>query len=265
MKKKTRDLISFIFVISLIVVIVGAVTAHTKKETKEISSFSFEVGGIDASGEYVKSQTSLYTPELFECRGLNIVPDFEYDGTYTVYLYNLNKEFITSSGEMSDEYSLDDDRAVFARIQITPEPPEETNDFKIKFYDVYTYASRLTVSVDKNQSIRELNLFEANSEKYGKIAKMSGNEVLIVDASDSGYNAYQPVNCERLFELTLLFDSSSAVDLFFVKDNGSSFVCVKRVAVSEGKEKEIFAIPEGANYLLINYVEGEEFEIYRTK
>ena len=265
MKKKTKEFISLILVIVLIAGIAGIVTSQTKKETKEISTFAFEVGGIDAAGEHVDSKTSLYTPELFECRGLNVVPDFEYDGTYTVYLYNLNKEFIASSGELSDEYTLEDDRACFARIQITPEPPAETNDFKLYFYDVYTYASQLTINVSKDQSIAELNLFKTNPEKYGKKANVSGNQVSIVDASNSRYDAYLPVGCERLSELTLLFESSSAVELYFVKDTGSSIDLIKLVKVSEGKEKEIFTIPTGANYLLINYVQSEEFEIYKTK
>lgn len=263
MKKKTKEFISLILVIVLIAGIAGIVTSQTKKETKEISTFAFEVGGIDAAGEHVNSKMSLYTPELFECRGLNVVPDFEYDGTYTVYLYNLNKEFIASSGELSDEYTLEDDRACFARIQITPEPPAETNNFKLYFYDVYTYASKLTINVSKDQSISELNLFVEDKEGLGKSATIRGDKV-VVETSDIGMNAYIGIEVAGISEITFVFPDKEAVTYFFVNKNGDVMYSVSK-GVVENAAKKILSVPDDANYLLINYVQGEEFEIYRTR
>ena len=141
--------------------IVG-ISSMTAKETTSISALDFKVGAIGENGNYVKSETSIYTKDMFECQGLTIEPDFEATGTYQVFYYGEDKAFLAATEVMNasegayvkgDEYP----EAKYARIVITPEVPTDDDgavveDFKISSFDVMSYASDYTITVAKNQT-----------------------------------------------------------------------------------------------------------------
>lgn len=66
-----------------------------EKDTKEIKSSVFSVGGLDNSGNYVETDTSIYTKDAFECKGLKIEVDFESTVTYAIYFYDADGYFIS--------------------------------------------------------------------------------------------------------------------------------------------------------------------------
>ena len=156
-----RGILSAILVGVLLVGSVAGLGAVFGKDTKNISSTAFSVGAIDENGNYVKSDVSIYTKDLFECQGLSIEPDFEATGTYRVFYYSEDKNFIGSTDALNAadgvynkgaEYAF----ATYARVMITPEVPvdedgNEEEEFKIRFYEAVSYASDYTISVNKKQ------------------------------------------------------------------------------------------------------------------
>ena len=160
--KKTKSIISGILLVAIIAGVLALAGSFLGKDTKTISSTEFSVGGINTQGNYVESKTSIYTKDMFECQGLSIEPDFEATGTYQVFYYDSQKNFIDSTIKYnSDEgvYKKGNTfgEAKYARIMITPDVPtdddgKEVEDFKIRFYEVVGYANDYNITVDKKQN-----------------------------------------------------------------------------------------------------------------
>ena len=129
---------------------------------RAISSLSFKVGAISDEGNYVNSDTSIYTKEMFECEGLTIEPEFEATGTFRVFYYGEDKTFLGATDVLNanagayskgDEFPL----AKYARIVITPEVPTDdtgaaVEDFKIGTFDIMGYVNDYTITVAKAQA-----------------------------------------------------------------------------------------------------------------
>ena len=141
---------------------------------------TFSVGGLNASGEYADTNLSVYTKDSFECDGLTVNPDFEAKGSFEVFYYDADGEFIGTSGtqESTDgEYAKGDafPYAKYARVVITPAVPTnedgvEEEDFKIRFYEPAIYASEYTITVAKEQRDVTGNLwrsFDSSMMKNG--------------------------------------------------------------------------------------------------
>ena len=159
---KWKSLLTAGLAVLLLVGALVGITSVTNREDATISALSFKVGAIGENGNYVKSDTSIYTKDMFECQGLTIEPDFEATGTYQVFYYGEDKAFLAATEVMNasegayvkgDEYP----EAKYARIVITPEVPTDDNgeaveDFKISSLDVMGYASDYTITVAKDQT-----------------------------------------------------------------------------------------------------------------
>ena len=150
-KKKTKQLISVIVVIFLALASVGLITGLTSSETKSISSFEFVRGYLDAkTGDFVKSDTMLVTKDPFECQGLSISADFTSNTEFEVYYYREDQSYIGKTTVQTGTYDKGTtfSNAKYARILLRPVLDEE----KIALWDVYKYASQVSVSVSKDQS-----------------------------------------------------------------------------------------------------------------
>ena len=162
----------------------GGIAALAKDKTKSIGATAFSRGDLNEKGEYVESEQSIYTEEAFSCRGLRIKPDFESTGTYDVYYYDYDDRLVDKklgiTGVYDEDYPLY--LAKTCRIVIHPEIPKDTNkkDFKIAFYEVYSYANGYDITVDKDQSYKydnSRNLYDENTVQMGKSFDNNGNDV----------------------------------------------------------------------------------------
>ena len=175
-KFKWKNIISFVLVGVLLVGAVAGLGSVFNKDTKTISSTAFAVGGINEKGNYVESKTSIYTKDMFECQGLSIEPDFEATGTYKVFYYDSNKNFLGATEALNAEDGVYNKESIFAfakyaRIMITPVVPvdedgNEKEDFKIRFYDVVGYANDYTISVKKDQKFDDLKLIKSRQINF---------------------------------------------------------------------------------------------------
>lgn len=218
MKRKTKKIIKNTLLGVLCLGIVGGAAAggkalydYSKEDLKTINPV-FHVGGLDANGEYVDTDQSLYS-DMFKCRGLDIELDFENDIKVDIYYYNYDKKFLRNC-----EYDKDNDvvSSVFynyARIVIQPqwtnvEIPDEKNeeDIKVvKWSNITTFTSQIEIKVSKEQD------FDTNHlEKYVSVEK---NSVPNPDAGGSPMNkiGYSYCNLDMYVGLEYAFSNPTSV------------------------------------------------------
>ena len=134
-KYKKNNLLSFLLIIAVLIAVISGISVIASKETEEISSLSFSVGSVNASdGEFLRSETSIYTEKMFECQGLYITKAFESDAKYEVFYYRANRSFIGSSGTISGDYKKSGfDNAKYIQLQ-TEKIKERIASFGGKLY-----------------------------------------------------------------------------------------------------------------------------------
>ena len=273
-KFKLKNIISFVLVGVLLVGAVAGLGSVFNKDTKTIYSSAFSVGGINDNGNYVESKTSIYTKDMFECQGLSIEPDFEATGTFKVFYYNADKNFIGATDELKAEdgvYTKGDTFAVarYARIMITPDVPVdedgiEEEDFKIRLYEVNSYASDYKISVDKKQNAEKLNMFVVDRDMLGKVYSASeGSTPTVMDGADyETFGATKPINVIGASEITLEYKKVNSIGMytyFFLDSNG---VVIQRNNLEGSKDTTSIVVPNGACQFVASYVQGNEFNIY---
>ena len=168
-----KSILSATLAVVILVGCAAGITAFVKKDTKTISSLAFKCGDLDDNGDYIASETAIYTKDAFECIGLRVEPDFEFNGTYDVYYYDYNGNFLEKRVDLVDIYDEDFPLAKMARIVIHPEIPEEEDekDFKINFYEVASIAKTVKVTIDKDQEYlyeSSINLYNEEAVEEGK-------------------------------------------------------------------------------------------------
>ena len=240
-KFKWKNILSFVLVGVLLVGAVAGLGSIFGKDTKTISSTAFSVGGINAQGNYEKSDLSIYTKDMFECQGLSIEPDFEATGTYKVFYYDSNKNFIGATDELNAEdgvYTRGDDfvNAQYARIMITPDVPvdedgNEVEDFKIRFYEVTSYASDYTITVNKEQKgnvysenlmkVKGYGLYENGGYTDLENANHENGHLFAEDMNISDYDSVLVIMPKAIFtnevtSLTLIGDVYEKLDFSLV-------------------------------------------------
>lgn len=283
MSRKTKSIISGIVLVALIAGVLALAVSWLGKDTKSISSTEFAVGGINEQGNYVESKTSIYTKDMFECQGLTIEPDFEATGTYQVFYYSENKNFLGSTDVMNAEdgvYNKGETFAVaqYARVMITPDVPTDEDgnveeDFKIHFYEVVSYANDYTITVNKKQkfvSASKNDLFaiaEARIDKMIENAQTVGSALLINDAgSMDTLGICEDVDVEYANTLTVVSELNNfdAWSYAFTDASGNvvSYGKMEGYTVTDGVASLVLDVPAGATTFAFTYRQGVDYGIY---
>lgn len=118
---------------------------YIKDDTVTVNP-SWSIGSLDAQGEYVKDEGSIYS-DSFGCDGLKIKLDFDHEIEYQVYYYDEVGNFLQASEVMNEGFN-GDVLGSNARIVITP---TEDEDGKISWYEKQGYANQMTITVSKKQ------------------------------------------------------------------------------------------------------------------
>ena len=179
-KKNWKSILCGVLVVVTLIGACAGLAAIFNNDTKDISSTAFERGALDSKGEYVESKKSIYTPEAFACKGLRIEPDFEFSGTYDVFFYSINGDFIESKTGLTKVNVEVHPLAYEARVVIHPAVPEgvKESEFEIGIFEVYGYAKELTITVDKDQEYNYnglMNLYDAKTCILNKTFVVGGN------------------------------------------------------------------------------------------
>ena len=270
-KFKWKNILSFVLVGALLIGSVAVLGAIFNKDTKTISSTAFSVGGINAQGNYEETKLSIYTKDMFECQGLTIEPDFEATGTYQVFYYDQNKNFLDSTSLMHAEdgvYNKGDSfaGAQYARIVITPAVPvdedgKEVEDFKIRFYEVSGYARDYTITVNKDQKFELENIWDSGVIAEKKIAAYNRETLVFEEREGQDYTNYNLLNVSEYNSLKVVFENGSSEDYsiyFYNADN----VKIGGYVPLTGLTEFYIDIPDGSVTMGFNYGNYTEIAIY---
>ena len=231
-KSKLKSIICGILVVATLIGACAGIAALGKKETKTIGAGAFKVGGVNDSGNYEKSNVSIYTEDMFECQGLVIEPEFEASGTYRVFYYDSNKNFIGATEVMNAADSIYTKGnsfilAKYARIMITPDAVDEDGkadkDFKIRFYEAYGYASNFSITVNKKQNeVGKENLFVHMEENVGKIC--ASKDGYFEERESAQGNSYVLIDVRGISNLALEYEEESLDFSYFFYDENKKVV-----------------------------------------
>lgn len=142
-------IISFILIAMLSIAVVFAfvkIDRNEKTKTLGTNSFTYAIGLLDAEGEYEQGTSSIYTKDFTSVDGLTIEIKDKATITYKLFFYDSNKEFVDKTSDLSLNYdgSSVPATAEYFKVMITP-----TNDAEVSWNEIGTYASQLTVTVNK--------------------------------------------------------------------------------------------------------------------
>ena len=222
--------------------------------------FAFTRGCIDANGSYVKSNTSIYTEDMFECQGLTIEPDFKASGTYQVFYYAADEMFIGATEEMNandpayvkgDTFPL----AKYCRVLITPDNGGD-GDFSVKFYNVTSYANDYTITVNKKQVLDISKVFanEANVASLlgeGHLTPMAGEYT----PSSTGVYWYDRVDVTSARHIVLKVNNKTLENVVTVGSTKFTFPTIYAygdTGMTTLAEYEVLSSVGGCTYVLFD-------------
>ena len=160
---RLKNIVSLVLTVAIIAGALSLLSSIGSSDRTRIQPYEFSRGMLDDNGEFVDSDTSIYTKELFSCKGLEIEIDFEASVKCQVFYYGEENVFLGKTGEFSkgtyvlDEEILELDYGSdirFARVVIIP--TLEDDDTKIDLWEVYGHANKVKVTVSKNQKFKDV-------------------------------------------------------------------------------------------------------------
>ena len=185
-KVSWKRILSAVLVTVLVTSMLGVAISFLSKDTKYISP-RFSVGGLSDNGVHIEDNKSLYTKKAFGCKGLHIEIDFEAHLTYDIYYYDVSEIFIGSIKGLSGTFSDKGDypNARYCRIVIHPDIPAGTSEseFKVKWYEVYSYSKNMKISVSKKQVFDSENKLDGGTV----LTNLYNDENALMDTFSSNY------------------------------------------------------------------------------
>lgn len=199
---------------------VAALTEHVTDDQKTVHP-TFERGSIDAkTGIPMETDGALYTAESFVAKGLQIKLDFDAHLSYQIFWYNAQDQFAYAT----DVYKAGGEHFAppnyRARIVLTPNWNEiDDEDQEISWYEIWDYANRIEIRIDKNQTI--------------KYTEYDLTDVAIFDQTATG-GVIDPITGEKKETADY-----SLVSSFAFKNDG---VCSSLYFATEGIEQDILHV-----------------------
>ena len=181
-KKSWRSAVSVILVVAIALGVCGAIVSFARSDTKMIGVTAFTRGALnEADGTYVKGKTSIVTEDLFECKGLKVIPDFDNTSQYQVFWYNEDEIYLGATDKMGASTKTVGSvpgAAVYARVVIYPQQVDEDGkaikDFEIKLWEISKYKKSIKIEVARDQAALLQNLMVSTTvydEDYGTKAQ----------------------------------------------------------------------------------------------
>ena len=262
-KSNAKSIVSLVIVIAILLAAIGGITAWAKSETKTVPATAFTRGALnDTDGTFVKSKTTLVTEELFECRGLKVIPDFDNTSAYQVYWYNEDEIYLGNTDKLSASTKMVDSvpgAAVYARVVIYPAQVDEDGkpikDFEIKLWQIVKYVKRIKLEVLRDQAGNMQNLFKdvvTYSESMGSISSVLLNHKNIFIENHSLYTGYELLeeHISKDPNRSLLILDTSKVSVYRLDLSNTSMRVGVYLYDSEGKFISHNSYASGDIYLL---------------
>ena len=227
-RKKTMRNIVTILLCGLLVfgVIFGAValSSYFKDPTKKISP-KFSQGSLDEAGEYVPGKASIYTKELFECKGLSIELDYESNVNYRVFFYDEEEKFVSSTALLGKTTDIEvPEEAIYARILIVPvwDSTVEVKDRVVRWYNIHKYSSQLEIRVLRDQNAKENLVDTLVLSEIGKMRKW--DSAMAADLTDElNYKTtVEATDVDRVESIDIIVPENGQVSYVFYDADGKS-------------------------------------------
>ena len=148
--KWTITIISFVMSIIMFGAFIFGIFNRPSESTDEVGLFGWGIGNVDENGKVIESKKSIYTKDLQLVSGLKITLDDEATITYKVAFYDEDKNYISVTDSLDDNYdsASTPETAKYFRIIVTP-PQIDGEDVKINAFTVNKYAKQLEVIYNK--------------------------------------------------------------------------------------------------------------------
>ena len=243
--KRVGSVISTILVVALVFGAIGGVIVFARNDTKTISAAAFTRGALnEADGTYVKGKTSIVTEDLFECKGLKVIPGFDNTSQYQVFWYNEDEIYLGATDKLGASVKMVGSvpgAAVYARVVIYPSQTDEDGkaikDFEIKLWEISKYKKSIKIEVARDQAELQQDLFEqvlVYNESMGDIVQVYANQnnmfftgldvshlSPITVVSDPGH-AILKLDCSDVAVYKLdLSDSDMSCNVYMCKSDGT--------------------------------------------
>lgn len=270
-----------VLIITLTVVLgigaIAGIASIANKDTKTISATYFKRGAIDSNGFYVESDTSIYTKDLIECQGLEIAPDFEATGSYQVFYYDSNKQFIGATEVLECQSNVLYTKgetftfAKYCRVVITPETPRDDHgntieNYKIKFYEVAGIANKFTISTRENQTMS----FEHLENYATKFSVVEDSISIITEEGNSSTTTKSGMSTTTIVAATvgsdaigLVFDKVPTTCTYIVCNSANRVISSGTLDVSA--RTLVFDMPDNGAILALNFNSGCAPAVYNAK
>lgn len=149
--RKTIKTLKTIGCVLLAVLALGLVinlfTSSEPDDGYEKTVLDYDVGGITAEGVWDESvECALYTKEIIECTGIELCADFDSDISYTVFFYDENGKFVSSTKNTDLKLTVDSMPENATGVRIMIEPLNDDNG-KIGLFEKIKYANQLSVRI----------------------------------------------------------------------------------------------------------------------
>ena len=194
-KLNLKSILKVVAFAALAILLIGGISSCFSDDTDTVSIFKFERGELDSNGAHVESKRAIYTKNAFECQGLEIVPDFDAHASYDVYYYDADDNFLDSVTGLTKKYTYDHSFATHARVVIYPDVPEDESEenYEIPFYEVYTIANKLNITVSEKQNYKKsLSFTIIEGEKLVSGGSMN-SDTEYVYSSNSNYKVIEGI------------------------------------------------------------------------
>ena len=145
---KKSDKIKWVIVFALVILLaIGfagmAVVLNRQIKTVELTSLSYEIGVLDETGAEEENNAAIRTKDFVSVDGLTVKVCKEPTVTYQLFFYDTDKKFISSSDELSADYSSTiPENAEYVKVMITP--IEDENG--VTFTEMSGHANQFTVT-----------------------------------------------------------------------------------------------------------------------
>ncbi len=146
MKKlfKSKGFTTALIIMGLVLV-VGMISLLVRMGTSQtyttLSASDYQVGSLNATGEFEKNAGSFVSKDFYDVDGLSIKVEDDADLSYRIYFYDENKEFISSTNSFAVTYNgTIPENAELFKIVINP-----MNDDDISTFDIISFSEKVNV------------------------------------------------------------------------------------------------------------------------
>ncbi len=234
-KKRLKNIITFSIIGALLIGVLSALLLIKPSEKQKIDSSYFVVGKLNSDGEFLESDDYLVTKNYIACDGLTITPDYNATTKYQVFFYDIDRQFIRKTEEMTGAYrNIDTVPYVeFCKIMLIPDMEGKTyGEFKIKNLNKSSYVDEFKITIDKTQTESEFKNQYSNFE----ILSDTSYDMATGYKYNSSYNATNeviiPSSCKTIYILYKSNVKLSALTIDLLNNDNS----VRRINQSSNFE-----------------------------